>query len=317
MNTVEPPIELAPPDIERYREGNTGIPFVTTFAAVEPGPHVAITALVHGNELCGAIALDFLFRRDVRPLRGLLSLAFLNVTAYARFDAAGPSASRWADEDMNRVWDVATLDGPRDSLELARAREVRPWVDTVDLLLDVHSMQQAAAPLTLAGLHAKGAALAEATGVPSVIVADAGHAAGRRLRDYGAFGRADGERAAILIECGQHWARATAEVAVESAVRFLRATGTVAPDFAADAVPTTLPPPSSRIEVTDAITIRHAGFRFVAPFEGMEVIARAGTVIAHDGEVPIVTPYDDCVLIMPTRRLNPGQTAVRLGRRVG
>jgi hypothetical protein len=26
------------------------------------------------------------------------------------------------------------------------------------------------------------------------------------------------------------------------------------------------------------------------------------------------TPYDECVLIMPSRRLLPGQTAVRLGR---
>jgi len=28
------------------------------------------------------------------------------------------------------------------------------------------------------------------------------------------------------------------------------------------------------------------------------------------------TPYDDCVLIMPSRRLVKGQTAVRLGRYV-
>jgi hypothetical protein len=27
-----------------------------------------------------------------------------------------------------------------------------------------------------------------------------------------------------------------------------------------------------------------------------------------------VTPYDDCVLIMPTRRPRRGETAVRLGR---
>ena len=42
--------------------------------------------------------------------------------------------------------------------------------------------------------------------------------------------------------------------------------------------------------------------------------AIAGTVMAHDGEEPIVTPYDDCVLIMPSRRRQRGQTAVRFGR---
>jgi hypothetical protein len=44
------------------------------------------------------------------------------------------------------------------------------------------------------------------------------------------------------------------------------------------------------------------------------VIPHAGTVIGADGDRPVTTPYDDCVLIMPSRRLTRGQTAVRLGR---
>jgi hypothetical protein len=46
----------------------------------------------------------------------------------------------------------------------------------------------------------------------------------------------------------------------------------------------------------------------------MEVIPKAGTLIANDGKDEIRTPYDDCVLIMPSRRTAVGQTAVRLGR---
>ena len=49
----------------------------------------------------------------------------------------------------------------------------------------------------------------------------------------------------------------------------------------------------------------------------MELIARAGTVIGHDGGRPVATPYDDCVLIMPSMRLRKGETAVRLGRIIG
>jgi hypothetical protein len=44
------------------------------------------------------------------------------------------------------------------------------------------------------------------------------------------------------------------------------------------------------------------------------VVPRAGTVIATDGPKPIRTPYDDCVLVMPTATPRRGQTAVRLGR---
>ena len=62
------------------------------------------------------------------------------------------------------------------------------------------------------------------------------------------------------------------------------------------------------------MTVRTDGFAFVEPYVGMECIRRAGTVIAHDGDQTIVTPYDDCILIMPSRRLSVGQTAVRLGR---
>jgi hypothetical protein len=37
-------------------------------------------------------------------------------------------------------------------------------------------------------------------------------------------------------------------------------------------------------------------------------------VIALDDGRRIVTPYDDCVLVMPVERPQAGTTAVRLGR---
>src|SRR3546814_34064 len=96
------PIELTAPDIAPYKAGNTGIDYVTCFDSGRPGPHVMIAAVVHGNELCGAIALDWLFRHDVKPLKGKLSLGFMNVAAYLSFDPANPTASRFVDEDFNR-----------------------------------------------------------------------------------------------------------------------------------------------------------------------------------------------------------------------
>ena len=62
------------------------------------------------------------------------------------------------------------------------------------------------------------------------------------------------------------------------------------------------------------MTIETDDFRFAGEFHGLEVIARAGTVIGTDGDRPIATPYDDCVLIMPSRRLRRGESAVRFGR---
>ena len=218
----EYPIEIQPVDIAPYRQGNTGIDYAWTFDSGRPGPHVMVNAVIHGNELCGAVAVDFLFREKVRPKAGKLTLVFCNVAAYLSFDPSRPSASRYVDEDMNRVWTPDVLDGPRQSTELARARELRPLIDTVDQLLDLHSMQHATAPLSLAGLTHQGLALARAVAVPELVVCDEGHKAGKRLRDYGDFGVDGHARSALLVECGQHWERSSVDVAMASTLRFLR-----------------------------------------------------------------------------------------------
>jgi predicted deacylase len=311
-------IELTPPDISAYRAGNTGIEYVTTFAARDAGPHVVVMGLTHGNEICGAIAIDKLLRADIRPRRGTLTLAFNNVAAYSEFDARYPIASRYVDEDFNRLWSPATLDGPRRSSELVRARELRPIVDAADYLLDLHSMQNATAPLMLAGLLQRSRELALRVGIPELIMCDAGHAAGPRMRDYGGFGDPASSKTALLIEAGQHWERRAAEVATDVTLRFLIALGTVeradvaalgGPDFAAA-------PKQRVIEVTEAVTITGDRFEFAEPFMGLEVLEKKGSLIGRDGDQEVHTPYDNCVLIMPSRRLVRGQTAVRLGRYV-
>src|SRR5579885_3604772 len=280
------PAELTAPDIEPYRKGNTGIDYVTTFDSGKPGPHVAVVALTHGNEICGAIAVDRLFKLGVRPARGKLSLAFHN---------------------------VGTFDGPRKSAELARARQLRPFIDTVDTLLDIHSMQHATPALMLTGLLGKSLELAHRVGAPRTIVRDAGHAAGRRMRDYGGFGDPASPKTALLIECGQHWERASADVAHDVTWRFLAESGVLSP--AETERHRARPPTEQRaITVTHAITIESDRFEFTQDYRGLEVIPKVGTVIARDGGREIRTPYDNCVLVMPTRRITKGQTAVRLGR---
>jgi predicted deacylase len=276
---------------------------------------VLVTALVHGNELCGAAALDFLLRANVRPKRGILTLAFCNVEAFGHFDPVRPTASRFIDEDFNRVWSAEVLDGPRRSAELARARVLRPVIAAADFLLDIHSMQHATLPLMLCGPLEKGRAFARAVGYPETIVSDAGHAAGKRMRDYGGFGDADSPKNALLIECGQHWEKASAAVATETLLRFLAHFRMLDEGFLAKHLPKP-PPPQKLIEVTDAITIRSERFRFTVDYKGLEVIPTGGTEIARDGDDSVRTPYDECVLIMPSRRLTKGQTAVRLGRYV-
>jgi len=82
----------------------------------------------------------------------------------------------------------------------------------------------------------------------------------------------------------------------------------IAPHVGAD------PEPQQFIEVSGPVTIKSDNFRFVKEYQGFEVIEKAGTLLAHDGDEEVLTPYDNCVLIMPSKRLGPGGSAVRLGR---
>ncbi len=306
---MHPPL----PDLRAYRIGNAGVEYISSLESGRTGPHAAITALVHGNEICGAVALDTILRDGVRPKRGLLSLAFVNVAAYETYDPARPEAARFLDEDLNRVWSPEALDGRRTSREIERARALRPFVDTVDYLLDIHSMSVARDPLLMAGPLPKGRDLAMALGVSATIVRDSGHRAGRRLRDYGGFADPASPRNAALIECGQHTDPAAPARALDAAFRFLLHLEMIDAEAAGPYLRDRQIAPSV-VEVTHAVTAASDAFRFLADHVGMEVIPRAGTLIAHDDAKPVATPYDDCVLIMPTRKPRKGETAIRFGR---
>jgi hypothetical protein len=308
-------VELSPPDISAYRAGNSGVEYITTFDSGVAGPHVMVNAVTHGNEICGAIAVDRLFKMNLRPTRGKLSLSFANVEAYHAWDASHPHGNRYVDEDFNRVWSPATLDGPRGSVELRRARLMRPIIDNVDLLLDIHSMHDPHKPVMICGALEKGINFAREVGLPEFIVSDKGHANGTRMRDYGGFGEPASAKNALLVECGQHWEAAAEDVAWQCTWRFLQATKCVDQALAESQIaPTPLPAPKV-VRVTDALIATSADYRFREGTKGLDIIARAGDVIAHDGGKPVLAPYDNCVLIMPTLvHVKPGLTVVRIGQ---
>ena len=65
--TVQPPlpafeVRIAAPDIGQWLAGNTGVRGFTTRGSGVAGPHVALLAITHGNEIAGAIVLDRLLQ---------------------------------------------------------------------------------------------------------------------------------------------------------------------------------------------------------------------------------------------------------------
>jgi predicted deacylase len=276
-----------------------------------------LLALTHGNEIAGAVVLDRLLRAGLQPACGRLTLGLVNLAAYARFDPEHPTSSRFVDEDMNRLWDPEVLDGPRRSIELDRARELRGQIDSADVLLDLHSMLWPSEALILCGPTANGRALSRAVGTPELTVADGGHSSGPRIIDYARFTLPAAPGAAptgtaILVEAGQHWASATVDTMLASAAGLLRHTRVVRDG---PALPGRPHPALTRLaEVTVTVTATTSGFVFVQPWHGGTVVKRRNTLIALDGQIEIRTPYDNCLLVMPSLRPSRGHTAVRLAR---
>lgn len=299
------PVELSPPKLDPWIEGNTGVAGVSILRGPRPGPDVVLLGLLHGNEIAGAIVLDQLMREQFQPACGTLTIIFANLSAYARFDPEQPTASRFLDEDLNRVWDPAVLDGPRGSSELDRARALRPMIDRADLLLDLHSMLWPSDPLLLCGPGQAGRALGLSLGVPDLVVADHGHATGPRLIDYPRF-TGTGGAAACLVEAGQHWRNETVAVMQSCVAAMLGQAGMAT-------APAARPAPRCA-EVTLVVTAATSGFTFLQPYRGGDVIPERNTLVALDGGIEIRTPHDDTLLIMPSLRASRGHTAVRMAR---
>jgi len=324
-----PAFALPLPDLTRWRAGNAGAGGHVTegvwqFDSGQPGRHVMISALVHGNEICGAWALvgllDALHRQDNTALKlsqGRLTLVFANLAAFDRFDAACHDASRFVDEDLNRQWIDARIDAA-DTLERRRAAALRPFVRQADWLLDLHSMHEPCAPLLLTGVQPRNRALAQHLRAPAHIVIDAGHKDGTRLRDYGRFGLPDDDAPdtrSLLIECGFHGDIASRDVARDQCARFLEASGIVAADGLGSALPGWRGADAAEqwaLTVTEAVVAKNSNFRFVE----LEYFEHAGTLIGENDGEPVRTPYDHCVLVMPSvRQARAGVTVVRFARR--
>ena len=307
MTDALPVIEVLPRDLSAYRHGNVGIDYVHRFESGRPGPHVLVNALTHGNEFCGMTAATHLLDSGVRPRIGTLTVSFSNVAAYETFDPARPFESRQLVHNFNRIWSPQWLDGPEDSPELRRAREMRPVLAAADHILDLHSTSQDVTPFWVYPAFERNAAAALAIGRPSVhMVMPGGLGSGTPIIQHGRHGEADGHGVALVAECGQHFLRSTSALAVEVALDFVAHFGLIERAVQAQGR-------QRRFELLQTLLVKTPEFAFTRPVIGFESYAK-GELIATDGVDEIRAPCEDCTILMPTRKPVVGREAVYLTR---
>jgi predicted deacylase len=309
MSSSPQRFEVLPRDLSAYRRGNVGVDHVHRFDSGRPGPHVLVNALTHGNEFCGMVAATDLLDRGVSPAIGTLTVSFANVAAYETFDPERPFESRMLVHNLNRIWSEAWLDGPEDSPELRRAREMREVVAAADHILDIHSTSQPVQPFWVYPAFERNGAATLAIGSPQVhLVMPQGLGSGTPLIQHGAHGTAGHHGVAVVVECGQHFQQATADLAKAVTHDFLAHFGLLP-----RAEPQPPRPPARRFQLLQTWVVKSPDFRFARPVIGFETFA-AGELIATDGDEPIVAPCDDCTILMPARTPVVGREGVYLSR---
>jgi predicted deacylase len=310
MPTTTAPMEVLPRDLSPYRKGNVGVPYVHRFESGKPGPHVLVNALTHGNEFCGMVAAAHILDSGIRPKIGTLTVSFANVAAYESFDIEDPFKSRQLVHNLNRVWSAEQLDGSDDSPELSRARELRPVVMAADHILDIHSTAQDVVPFWVYPAFGRNAEVALSIGRPSVhMVMPNGLGSGVPLIQHGQHGLASsGAGAAVVAECGQHFLKASSDLATLVALDFVAHYGLID-----KTTPPRGPAPQRRFELLETHVIKTTEFRFARPVVGFETFAK-GELVATDGPTEIRSPCDDCTILMPSMKAVVGKEACYLLR---
>jgi len=276
-------------------------PGVTRFASDEtlPRPHLAIVGAVHGNEVCGLLALTELTRELTTG-----SLALRTGTLYLVHGnpAATEQRRRYTHSgvDLNRVFDYRFVDELAPALwerEHHRAIELRPVFESIDAVLDLHSTSAPTPAFAIASRVAASEPFALALGLDYVTYGwDGPGMLGEQVLLTQLTRR---ELPGVAVECGQHDDPSSPGVAFRCAVRALAYFGMIAP-------PASLPTASvpRRLHVRAAVKRPSSGFRFERPLAGMERL-ETGYVIGHDDHL-VLAVQKPCHVLMPNDNVPVG-----------
>jgi len=107
-----------------------------------PGPTTVIVGLVHGDEIVGKKAIEYLQRKiKKRDLTGKIITLYANLEWYKR-------DKRFIDHDLNRAFDKEEVSW---SYEVTRAHQIKKYLSDIpiDYMFDLHSTSSKSDPMIL------------------------------------------------------------------------------------------------------------------------------------------------------------------------
>ncbi|MEI6288328.1 MAG: succinylglutamate desuccinylase/aspartoacylase family protein [bacterium] len=273
-------------------------PTIITIDSGKSGKTLTIMAGVHGNEICGPMALRQLIAmfndNKLQLLSGKLRLIFANLAAMA-------IGERQTQMNMNRAFRPQSMltNNEDSSYERQRAAQLMPYLAESDALLDIHSsMTEKSKPFIICEPHS----FSVTQRLPFLICSHGWDRIEPGGTDY--FVNKSGG-IGICIECGYHLDPEAPGRAFDSALIFLKFFGAIEGED---------PKINSSQKIIHAYDLYFSkvDFQRAESFDDFQQL-KAGDLIGTDGGKE-VRATDDFLIIFPNDCKTSGEEAFILGK---
>jgi predicted deacylase len=277
---------------------------IVTYRTVEAGPALTVLGAVHGNERCGAEAINRLIaevdKGAVTLKRGTLQLVpITNPRAYRE-------GVRFVERNLNRhLYPKEAKVNYEDHLDPILCGVL----DRTDVLLDLHSYTSQGGPfIFLGGENAREVAFAKALGVPDFVVgwADAFGSGDGIKESQGTteYARTRGALA-VTLECGQHLNADAADIGYRAILRGLAHLDML--DAGTPATPKKETPSGmQRVVRMKSVYRREEGATLAKPWRHFDAVAK-GEAMARLANGKAVPAPDDGFIVLPKEKAATGE----------
>lgn len=271
-------------------------PVIVKRQGQRPGPTLVVMAGVHGNEKIGVVALKEAIKTI--PIKaGVVFYVIANTLALER-------ELRLIDMDLNRAFkdDKKLSSEEKRSYERGLAKQLMPYLDKADALLDLHSVPTVPA-------------------TPFVICEKNGMDIARKLPfpvrssgwDKVHSGSTDGymnerDKIGICVECGQYNDPQVLDRSLQSIKIFLALMGVIKEKQSLDDYA------GQRVVIVDYIYRCQSYFNLVRKIPDFTLVRR-GKVIGVDAKEKVRAPYEGIVVLVKEAK-KPGEEVFVMGKEI-
>ena len=252
----------------------------------KPGPTITIIAGTHGDEICGVKAFKKVIP-NIQLKKGKVYFILGNLKAIKL-------NKRQYQTNLNRLYKDDSLidDKTKQCYEYKRSREIIPYLDESDALLDIHSsMNKNSTPFAIC----EKPAIEVAKVLPVKIISTGFNDIEPGGTDGYMFSKG---KIGICIECGNHISDLSNYNAIESIYRFLNYFNMINM------------PPTKIVNVYSIYKTKN-NFKPTKYFKDFESIKK-GSIIGYDGDKKVISKKDSFILFSNSRT-KPNKEAFILG----